>query len=190
MSNIYKYLNKKLPLIDKLKDEHKPIIDLSNLKMGLLKYQRNFISKDETSAFFKNEYMGMPILFNKRNKVLLKNNPTTYEIDHKKFSKEIFNDPKFIFKEIHRDTEVIHYSKLIREDIFNYVYCKIAYFIQSINKNYYPNYVQIVKWPNQASQPEHKDFDYHPFTSIISFKDIVSTFLIHFVRGIIQLYVS
>ena len=97
MSNIYKYLNQKLPLIDKLKDEHKPIIDLSNLKMGLFKYQKNFISQHETSAFFKNVHMGIPILFNKRNKVLLKNNPSTYELDQKKFSKEIFNDPKFIY---------------------------------------------------------------------------------------------
>ena len=76
-----------------------------------------------------------------------------------------------LFKEIHRDTEVIHYSKLIREDMFNYIYCKIAYFIQSINKNYYPNYVQIVKWPEQSSQIKHKDFDYHPFTSIIYLND-------------------
>ena len=78
--------------------------------------------------------------------------------------------PKYLTEDYY-DTKVIQYSSLLREDFFNYVYCKIACFIQNINKNYYPDYVQIVKWPEKSNQLEHKDAEYKCFTSIIYLND-------------------
>ena len=43
--------------------------------------------------------------------------------------------------------------------------------IRSIAPKTFINYHQIVKWPAGEWQPEHKDFDYHTWTSIIYLND-------------------
>jgi len=43
--------------------------------------------------------------------------------------------------------------------------------IRSIAQKTFINYHQIVKWPAGQSQPSHKDFNYHTWTSIIYLND-------------------
>ena len=68
----------------------------------------------------------------------------------------------------HRNTQVIDPPVTNQtEQIYN----MLTGFIKTINSNLQINYFQIVKWPTGESQPEHKDFDYHPYTSILYLND-------------------
>ena len=68
----------------------------------------------------------------------------------------------------HRNTHVIDPPVTHQtEQIYN----MLTGFIKTINSNLQINYFQIVKWPTGESQPEHKDFDYHPYTSILYLND-------------------
>ena len=52
-------------------------------------------------------------------------------------------------------------------DPIKYVISLLNNHISKINKNSFINYSQIVNWPAGSYQPSHRDFDYHPLTSII-----------------------
>ena len=68
----------------------------------------------------------------------------------------------------HRNTQVIDPPI---SDQTEQIYNMLTGFIKTINSNLQINYFQIVKWPTGESQPEHKDFDYHPYTSILYLND-------------------
>ena len=68
----------------------------------------------------------------------------------------------------HRNTQVIDPPVT---DQTKEIYNMLTGFIKTINSNLQINYFQIVKWPTGESQPEHKDFDYHPYTSILYLND-------------------
>ena len=69
---------------------------------------------------------------------------------------------------LHRNTEVIDPPV---SDQTEQIYHMLNGFIKAINSNYEINYFQIVKWPTGEYQDEHKDFDYHPYTSILYLND-------------------
>jgi hypothetical protein len=78
----------------------------------------------------------------------------------------------------HRNTTVIFIYPFIpfqddsqSSNLVKYVNSLITYEIKKICKNNYINYSQIVKWPEGSYQPEHLDFDYHTYTSILYLND-------------------
>lgn len=85
-------------------------------------------------------------------------------------------------KRVHRDTTLVDCSSYIsmsRLDLANntyfdflrYIESKITAHIKSFDENAFINYFECVHWPAGSSQPAHKDFDYHPWTSIIYLND-------------------
>ena len=42
--------------------ETRYLIDYANLKGGLIKYQKNFLNKNELFKFYKNKFYGVPLL--------------------------------------------------------------------------------------------------------------------------------
>ena len=88
-----------------------------------------------------------------------------------KFHKENYNKLPENFKKSHRKTEVIKFENFMSDDRFKYLYSKIVSIAKSINENYFPNYLEIVRWPKNEYQTIHNDFNYHPLTSIIYLND-------------------
>tara|TARA_R110000868_G_C10700622_1_gene749085 strand:- start:66 stop:542 length:477 start_codon:yes stop_codon:yes gene_type:complete len=88
-----------------------------------------------------------------------------------KFHKENYNKLPENFKKSHRKTEVIKFENFMSDDRFKYLYSKIVSIAKSINENYFPNYLEIVRWPKNEYQSLHNDFNYHPLTSIIYLND-------------------
>jgi|TARA_R100000988_G_C3970786_1_gene151361 hypothetical protein len=71
----------------------------------------------------------------------------------------------------HRETKVIDCIN-IKDDIeILNLGLKLKKLCKQKNKKYVINYFEIVKWPPKESLPEHVDFDYHPYTSIIYLND-------------------
>jgi hypothetical protein len=77
-------------------------------------------------------------------------------------------DKKYCFT--HRDTEVLELSTGFPVG-FKKITDTLNGFIKTIDENYEINYFQIVRWPTGESQDEHKDFDYHPYTTILYLND-------------------
>ena len=91
---------------------------------------------------------------------------------HKKYWSELL--PKF--KKAHYNTECIIMNKLLGEpdqtpNIFKKLFSDISCYIKTIDKEAFINYCEIVRWPEQESQKPHKDFYYHPYTSILYLND-------------------
>jgi hypothetical protein len=82
------------------------------------------------------------------------------------FHKKNFN-LKNNFSKKHRQTEIIMCHKIHDVSTIIKIKDKLNKFIKNINKNYIINYFEIVKWPTNEFQPEHLDFNYHPYTSIL-----------------------
>jgi len=69
---------------------------------------------------------------------------------------------------MHRNTEVISWTLLTK---FKNLEKALTKFAKSVNNNYVINSFEIVKWPTGESQPNHLDFNFHPYTSIIYLND-------------------
>ena len=48
---------------------------------------------------------------------------------------------------------------------------RLNFTVKNIDADVFVNYFQIVKWPMTEEQKQHRDFDYHPYTSIIYLND-------------------
>jgi len=61
--------------------------------------------------------------------------------------------------------------KMPRNSLSKNVYSILNKHIESVDKNYEINYFEIVRWLKNESQDKHKDFVYHPYTSILYLND-------------------
>jgi len=73
----------------------------------------------------------------------------------------------------HRNTSIISCEMQSYQGnwTFKFLLKKLNFFVDSKVKNTFVNYSQIVRWPKGEYQEEHKDFDYHTFTSILYLND-------------------
>jgi sulfate adenylyltransferase len=74
-----------------MQDDEEYLIAYSNLKFGLFKNQKSFISEENLNNFYKNEYLGFPICLPKNIKYFNYRHSNYFIIDKKKFAKKIFN---------------------------------------------------------------------------------------------------
>ena len=70
----------------------------------------------------------------------------------------------------HRKTEVVLLSSYFVYDSKK-LNGRLNFTIKNIDEGAFVNYFQIVKWPTRELQLSHRDFDYHPYTSIIYLND-------------------
>lgn len=89
----------KLIKVDDLKNLERYLIDLSNLKNNLIKYQSNFLTKEQIIEFYKHPEKGMPLLcpaglhyFEYKKKI------DFFSVDKKVFRKKIFSVDKKKYK--------------------------------------------------------------------------------------------
>ena len=67
------------------------LIDLSNLKNGLMKYQNNFLNENQVNNFYRNEYFGIPLLFPANLKYFSYDKTKFFSLKKKRFGKKIFS---------------------------------------------------------------------------------------------------
>ena len=73
----------------------------------------------------------------------------------------------------HRDTKITDLTPLYNEnDYIRYLLSKLSFFAQSCYNdiNIFLDFAQIVEWENNGMLP-HKDYDFHPMTSIVYLND-------------------
>ena len=70
------------------------LIDYANLKQGLIKYQKNFLSPSELIYFFRHEYYGIPLVLPLGIKYFVYNKKNTFKIDKNLILRNIFNTNK------------------------------------------------------------------------------------------------
>ena len=70
------------------------LIDFANLKHGIIKYQKNFINKNQLNKFFKNKFYGMPLLLPYGIKYFDYSNAKKFSISQIDIRKKIFNIKK------------------------------------------------------------------------------------------------
>ena len=83
---------------------------------------------------------------------------------------ELFNPDHDKRTFYHRKTEVVLLSSYLVYDSKK-LNGRLNFTIKNIDAKAFINYFQIVKWPLKESQQPHRDFDYHPYTSIIYLND-------------------
>ena len=74
----------------------------------------------------------------------------------------------------HRDTVVYTFENANTEQLplIQYVSEKYQNTVQTYyGKSKIINYSEVVRWPVDSSQDEHKDFDFHPVTSVLYLND-------------------
>jgi len=80
------------------------------------------------------------------------------------------------FKNNHNGTDCIKFSRMLGEpdftpNIFKKLFSDISIYIKEIDNDLFINYLEIVKWPEGQYQSLHKDFEWHPYTSILYLND-------------------
>jgi glutaredoxin-related protein len=86
------------------------------------------------------------------------------------FHKENFNLNNSYSKK-HRETEVLQCAYMPKNSLVENMYSLLDNYIKTINKDYEINYFEIVKWPQNEFQDKHKDYSFHPYTSILYLND-------------------
>ena len=86
------------------------------------------------------------------------------------FHKENFNLNNSYSKK-YRKTEVLQCVHMPKNFLVENIYSLLDNYIKTINKDYEINYFEIVKWLQNESQDKHKDFSFHPYTSILYLND-------------------
>ena len=71
------------------------------------------------------------------------------------------------------DTTVDFYKKdqQASSDPIKYMYARLSAHIGTLDKYAYPNYSQVVVWPEGSKQQRHLDLPFHVYTSIIYLND-------------------
>ena len=81
------------------------------------------------------------------------------------------NDERTYYHGFHKtQTEVVIFSRYFEYDSKK-LNGRLNFTIKNIDEGAFVNYFQIVKWPTRELQLSHRDFDYHPYTSIIYLND-------------------
>tara|TARA_Y100000590_G_scaffold467846_1_gene648237 strand:+ start:1536 stop:2516 length:981 start_codon:yes stop_codon:yes gene_type:complete len=70
------------------------LIDFANIRTGIIKYQNDFLNKEQLDNFFKNEHCGFPLLLPTGIKYFIYDKNFTFRINKKKVLKKIFKIKK------------------------------------------------------------------------------------------------
>ena len=70
------------------------LIDYANLKHGLIKFQKDFLKKDELNTFYKNKFKGVPLILPYGIKYFDYSNAKRFSVSRINIKKKIFNIKK------------------------------------------------------------------------------------------------
>ena len=112
------------------------IIDYSNLKNGLIKYQNNFLNERNLKEFYNNKFYGIPICIPKGIKYFDYSKSIFFKIDKIKFAKKIFLTSNLNYIGIKKYFRYgnIFASKVKLKKKYNKIYNKISYHNRKIQK--------------------------------------------------------
>ncbi len=76
--------------IDKINNHSKFLIDYININEGLIKYQKKFLNKEEMDKFYKNNYLGVPLILPDQLECFNYSENSKFKINKKDIQKYIF----------------------------------------------------------------------------------------------------
>jgi ATP sulfurylase len=115
--------------IDEISPSSRYLIDYSNIKQGLIKYQNNFLKSDQINFFYDNFYTGIPLMLPNACKNFYKSS-SNFKINKNLFLKKIFLGNKTYCNEYFKNGDVFSETYKLKKKEYE----KIE-LITKINKN-------------------------------------------------------